>query len=192
MKAKNLTTAMLAMLPAALLTLTSCSSTSTAPPVEGTSRESYTKGVPGGVVVQTFKMTATVTAIDKPKRMATLLGPNGKTFIVTVGPDAAYFDQVRVGDQVNATVTEKIAAHLDTQGATASSGAATVVAENTQTTAKVMAIDSTKRTATLEFEDGTVQTLPVRADLDLSKHKVGEQVVLRVTQIIATNLEKSQ
>ena len=98
----------LALLPAALFTLTSCSSTSKPPPAVGSSRMTYTKGVPGGVIVQTFKMTATVTAIDQAKRKATLLGPDGKKFTVKVGPEAVNFDQVRVGDRVNATVTERM------------------------------------------------------------------------------------
>ena len=70
----------LALLPAALFTLTSCSSTSKPPPAVGSSRITYTKGVPGGVIVQTVKVTATVTAIDQATRKATLLGPDGKKF----------------------------------------------------------------------------------------------------------------
>ena len=48
-------------------------------------RISYTKGVPGGVIVQTFKATAIVTAIDQAKRQAKLLGPDGNKFTVEVG-----------------------------------------------------------------------------------------------------------
>jgi hypothetical protein len=190
MKPRILNLTPLALLPAALLILTSCSSTSSTAPAAGTARVTYTKGVAGGVVAQTFKMTATVTAIDPAKRQATLLDSSGKTFIVKVGPEVAYFDQVHVGDQVNATVTETVVAHLDTQGANASEGAGKVVAENTQVTAKVMAIDSAKHAATFQFEDGTTQTLPIRDDVDLSRHKVGEQVVFHVTEIIATHLKK--
>ena len=59
-------------------------------------------------------------------------------------------------------------------------------------TAKVIAIDLEKRTATLRFEDGNTETFPVRADVDLSRHKVGEQVVFRVTEMIAIWVEKPQ
>ena len=165
----------------------------------------YTKGVPGGVVVQTVKMAATVTAIDQAKRKATLLASDGKKFTVTVRPEAVNFDQVRVGDRVNATVTEKVVVSLGDTAASSREGTASVVArapkgdqpgglvaETTQVTAKVIAIDSQKRTATLEFEDGITQTFPVRADVDLSRHKVGEQLVFRLTEMIAIWVEKPQ
>lgn len=203
MKAKTPQLKTLALLPAALLTFTSCSSNPTPPPDVGSARIDYTKGVPGGVIVQTFKTTATVTAIDQAKRTATLLGSDGKKFIVKVGPEAVNFDQVRVGDQVNATVVQKIVASLDPAGATSGDGAAAAVAlapkgdqpggliaETTQVTGKVIAIDSIKRTATLRFEDGTTQTLSIRDDVDLSRRKVGEQVVFRVTEMIAISVEK--
>ena len=195
----------MALLPAALFTLTSCSSTSTPPPPVGSAVRIYTKGVPGGVVVQTVKMAATVTAIDQAKRKATLLASDGKKFTVTAGPEAVNFDQVRVGDRVNATVTEKVVVSLGDTAASSREGTASVVArapkgdqpgglvaETTQLTAKVIAIDSQKRTATLEFEDGIIQTFPVRADVDLSRHKVGEQLVFRLTEMIAIWVEKPQ
>jgi hypothetical protein len=124
---------------------------------------------------------------------------------VTAGPEAVNFDQVRVGDRVNATVTEKVVVSLGDTAASSREGTASVVArapkgdqpgglvaETTQVTAKVIAIDSQKRTATLEFEDGITQTFPVRADLDLSRHKVGEQLVFRLTEMIAIWVEKPQ
>jgi translation elongation factor P/translation initiation factor 5A len=165
----------------------------------------YTKGVPGGTVVQTVKMTATVTAIDQAKRTATLQASDGKTFPVKVGPEAVNFDQVRVGDQVTATLTEKVVISLDDKEAPANEGAAAVVARapkggqpgglvagTTQVTAKIIAIDLEKRTATLQFDDGITQTFPVRADVDLSHHTVGERLVFRVTEAIAIWVEKPQ
>ena len=87
----------LALLAAAPFTLTSCSSTSPPPPPVGSANITYTKGQPGGVLVQTVKVSATVTAIDQAERQATLQGPDGKKFTVKVGPVAVNFDQVRVG-----------------------------------------------------------------------------------------------
>ena len=194
----------LALLSVAMLTLISCSSTSKPPPAVGSARMDYTKGVPGGTIVQTFKTTATVTAIDQAKRTATLLGSDGKKFMVEVGPAAVNFDQVRVGDQVNATVTQKIVARLDQENTAAADGAAAgvalapkgdqpggLVAGTTQVTGKISAIDASKRTATLRFEDGATETLPIRNDVDLTRLKVGQQVVFRITEMIAIWVEKS-
>ena len=203
MKMKTLHLTTWALLPAALFTLTSCSSPSTTPPPEGMSKVIYTEGVPGGTIIQTVRITATVTAIDQTQRTATLRGSQGKKFTVKVGPEAINFDQIHVGDQITATVTEKIDAHLDATGAIWGDGAAAVVAGSPkgaqpgglvagvlQVTARVMAIDSVNRTATLQFEDGFSQTFPVRADVDLSRRKVGEQVVFHVTEMVAINVVK--
>jgi len=203
MKRNTPTLTTLALLSAALFVLTSCSSTSTPPPEVGAAKITYTKGVPGGTIVQTFKTTATVTAIDYAKRTATLRGSDGKEFTVKVGPAAVNFDQIRVGDLVNATVTQKIAAHLDPENTTSGDGTVAVlaqaakgdqpgglVAEATQVTGKIIAIDAEKRTATLRFEDGSTQTLPIRDDVELSRLKVGAQAVFRVTEMIAISVEK--
>ena len=205
MKMKTLNITALALLPAALFTLTSCSSTSTPPPPVGSAVRIYTKGVPGGVVVQTVKMAATVTAIDQAKRKATLLASDGKKFTVQVGPEAVNFDQVRVGDQVIATLTQKVVVSLDDKAASSGEGTASVVArapkgaqpggvaaETIQVAGKVIAIDLETRKATLQFEDGSTETFSVRPDVDLSRHKVGERVIFRVTEMIAIWVEKPQ
>ena len=205
MKTKTLNITTLALLPAALFTLTSCSSTSTPPPPVGSAVRIYTKGVPGGVVVQTVKMAATVTAIDQAKRKATLLASDGKKFTVTAGPEAVNFDQVRVGDQVIATLTQKVVVSLEDKAGSSGEGAAAVVArapkggqpgglaaETIQVAGKVIAIDLGQRKATLQFEDGSTETFSVRPDVDLSRHKVGERVIFRVTEMIAIWVEKPQ
>jgi hypothetical protein len=184
MKAKTIDRLTLALLPAALLTLTSCSSTSQPPPPVGSANITYTKGVPGGVLVQTVKTTATVTAIDQAERQMRLQGSGGKKFTVKVAPAAVNFDQIRVGDQITATVAQKVAVSLDDKEA--------ATAEGLQLTGKVIAINSERRTATLRFEDGATETLPVRDDVDLSRHKVGEQVVFHVTEMTAIWVEKAQ
>src|SRR6516164_2864943 len=96
----------------ALLTLISCSSTPESPPAVGTARLTYAKGVPGGVLVQTLKTTATVAAIDRAKRRTTFQA-EGKQFMVKIGREVTNFDQVRVGDKVNAIVTQKVRISLD-------------------------------------------------------------------------------
>jgi hypothetical protein len=161
------------------------------------------KGVPGGVFVNTVEMSATVTAIDTAARKVTLLGLDGKKFSVKVGPEAVNFDQIRVGDLVKAIVTEELVIYLDEEGkappdgsagmvALAPKGArpAGLVAETEQITATVAAIDPAERTATLQFEDGSRKTFPVRDDIDLSRRKVGERVVFLVTGMVAISVEK--
>ena len=193
----------LALLFVSILTLTACSTTSPPPPAKENSSAAFQEGVPGGVIVNTLDVSARVTAIDTPNRKLTLLGPDGDKVTVKVGPEAVNFDQIRVGDLVNATVTEELVVYLDEEGASAPDGATGVVAlapkgaqpgglvaETVQVTATVTAIDQTNRTATLQFEDGSSKSFPVRDDIDLSQRKVGEKVVFQVTEMIAISVEK--
>lgn len=188
---------------AVVFTLTSCTSVSTPPPAETSSASAYQEGVPGGIIVNTLDVSARVTAIDKANRKVTLLGPDGKTFTVKAGPEYVNFDQVGVGDWVNLTVTEELVVYLNEGGesgndeseglvALAPKGAQPggLIAETTQITGTVTAIDLEKRTSTLRFEDGSTKTFPVRSDVDLTKRKVGEQVVFRITEMIAISVEK--
>jgi len=188
---------------AMLLAFTSCKSVPEPPPPEAASAGAYQEGVPGGVIVNTIDVSARVKDIDKENRKATLLGADGKTFTVKVGPEAVNFDQVAVGDLVNVTVTEELVVYLDEEGMSPGDAAAAVVAlapkgaqpgglvaGTVQVTGTVTAIDLMRCTATLQFGDGSVRTFPVRSDIDLSKRKVGEQVVFRVTEMVAIKVEK--
>ncbi len=188
---------------AALLFLTACSTVSPPPPATEEGTVAYQEGVAGGAIVNTVDVSARVTAIDKAKRKVTLLTSDGKKHTVKVGPEAVNFDQVRVGDLVKATVTEELVVFLDEEGAPSAEGEAGVgalapkgakpggvVAQVTQVIATVTAIDRTNRTATLRFDDGSTKTFPVREDIDLSQHNVGERVVFRHTEMVAISVEK--
>ena len=181
------------------------------------------EGVVGGMIVDTFKLSARVTAIDYEARTATLEFPDGEERTITVGSEAVNFDEVVVGDIINATVTKELMVGILPEHAAAPQGAALkslgyietddvealpdgttgivalaakgsqpggLIAMTTQVTATVIAIDEENRTATLQAEDGRTRTLPVRDDIDLSKHKVGERVVFHATEMVAISVEK--
>jgi len=67
-------------------------------------------------VAQTVKITATITAIDKATRDITLKGPQGNEVVVTAGPDVKNFDNMKVGDQVNAQYVEALTLELKKGG----------------------------------------------------------------------------
>ena len=191
--------------PVAILALASCSSTDSPPAGQTTSASAYQPGVPGGVVVETHKITANVTAIDAANRKVTLVTSDGQKTTIHCGPEVINFDQIHVGDQLKVTVTEELVAYLAEAGAPPSDGGATVVAlapkgakpggvmaSTVQVTAKVTAINLKQHKATLKFADGSTRTVAVRPDVDLTKRQVGEEVVLRITEMLAINVEKPQ
>ena len=193
----------LPLLFAVLFTLAACATTTPPPPAQVNTSTAVQEGVPGGITVNSVEVTAKVTAIDTKNRKVTLLLPDGEKETVKVPPEAVNFDQVSVGDIVKAVLTEEVVVYLDDEGTSVPDGYAAgvalapkgaqpggVVAEAVKVTATVTAIDQTNRTATLRFEDGTIETFPVRDDIDLSKRKVGEKVVFIVTQRVALSVEK--
>jgi hypothetical protein len=168
-----------------------------------TSVAAIQQGVPGGVFVETQQMTADVTAINAAKREVTLKTADGKKTVVKCGPEVVNFDQIHVGDKVKVTAAEELVIYMATDAAPAGDGGAAlvalapkgakpggVVAATVQVTATVTAIDLKKHKADLQFADGTTHTVAVRPDVDLTKRKVGEQVVIRTTEALALSVEK--
>jgi hypothetical protein len=191
------------LLAAVSLTLVSCSSTTYGPLDEKSQGVSYQKGVPGATIVETHKLTATVTAVDGPNRKVTLLGQDGKTTTLKCGPDVLNFDQIHVGNIVKATVTAELTVAM-ANAATAPADSTTtlvalapkgakpgaVMAETQHYTATVTAINLKRHQATLRFPDGSTRTFTVREDVDLTQRKVGEEVAFRVVVAVAIALEK--
>ena len=160
-------------------------------------------GVPGGEVVKTTRINATVTGIDTAKRKVTLVTKDGEKFAVKAGPEVVNFDQIRIGDQLKVTYVEETVIRMAKPGekvddeAYGTLGIAKLgakpglnMSDTIQYTGTVTAIDTKKRKATLSFEDGSSKKFSVRPDIDLSKHKIGEKVVFRSTESYAVKLEK--
>ena len=208
MKIKSITPKFtaLALLPAAVIAFTSCSSTPhccSTPQVKSSAAAVYEPGVPGGIMVETYKETATVTGIDKANRKVTLVTPDGTKSTVKAGPEVANFDQIEVGDQVKAIVTDELVIFVRKPGEPAGDGAASVVAlapigdkpgglmaDTVEFTAKVKSVDLKRHRATLQFPDGTSKTFKVRKDVELTKETVGVDVVIRTTEAIAVSVKK--
>ena len=160
---------------------------------------------PGGVVVEAVSVTATVDAIDKEKRMVTLKFADGRTRSLKLGPEARNFDQIAVGDQVKATYAESVAIGVrksDEKPAAsqtrtvkvAPKGAkpGVIVADTTEITAKVEAIDYAKWTVDLKGPEGNVRTFAVDKSVKKFKNvKKGDEVVVRVTEALAIVVEKA-
>ncbi|HWY30813.1 MAG TPA: hypothetical protein VNX46_08675 [Candidatus Acidoferrum sp.] len=203
MKMKTQILILAALLPATLLTLTSCSTTPANPAGESTSVTLVQSGVPGGTTINTYQVSATVTAIDRDNRKVTLVAQNGAKSTVTCGPEVVNFPQIEVGDQVRAAVTERLVVYARDPGEPANDGAVGALAlapigdkpggaavATEEITATVKAIDTDNHTATLQFPDGSVTTFKVRPDVQLGNHKVGDLVVFRTTDSIAISVEK--
>ena len=168
-----------------------------------------TLSIPTTVMAQGVEMQGTkvimakVTAVDPATRGMTLQGPDGNVVTIIIPPEDPHFDQIEVGDQVKVEYRESVALYIGQPGqaevtaetvtATSPKGAQpkAVMAGTVNVSAKVMAIDKTNRTLTLELTDGRHVTTYVDESLPgFESIQVGDTVNARLTQAIALSLEK--
>lgn len=199
--AKNLVA--LAIVPVGLLSLVSCDSEPKKPRVQTSNTVAVQEGIPGGKVVRTRTLLATVDYVKKSTREVTLEMADGSKTVVKCGPEVQNFDQIREGDRVTVQSTQELDVFMATGAEPAGDGMATASARVpvgampgaadvsiAQLTATITAIDLAQHTATLQFSDGTSKTVAVRPDVDLSKRKVGEKVVIRAMEAAAISVER--
>ena len=153
-------------------------------------------------VAQTVNITATITAIDKATRDITLKGQQGKEVTLTAGPDVKNFDQMKVGDQVNAQYVEALTLELKKGGGMAvarttqdaAAGAkpgekpAGAVGRQVTIVADVIAVDPAKQTITLRGPQRTVD-LVVADPAQFKLIAKGDQVEAKYTQALAIAVE---
>jgi len=189
----------LLVLPVIVTSFVACTSIKT----ETTTSAKIKQGVPGGEVVQTTKIRASVTGIDAAKRKITLVTPDGAKRTVTAGPEVRNFAQIRIGDQLKVTLTEEVSIRMAKPGEKIKDGGVAYVgvaptggkpgvmaAGTYQAIATVTDINQKTRKATLQVAGGASKTVTVRKDVDLTKHKVGEKVVISATAYFAVLIEK--
>ena len=161
------------------------------------------KSEPGKVTVaEAVRITASVEALDKAKRLVTLKGPEGNTFVVQAGPEVKNFDQIKVGDLVVARYVEALTLELKPGGGqirerterenavVAKPGQAPGAAAGRSVTviADVMSLDAAKQTVRLRGPQRTVD-LKVRDPNQFKLIKVGDQVEATFTEAVALSVE---
>jgi hypothetical protein len=191
------------------LVLASCSSEEKPKPeaVKTSRVVNVEPGVAGGTIEETTTATVKVKNINHSTRRVTLVDDAGEEATFTADPEIRNLDQLHPGDKLTATLKERLVVYVRSAPAAPASGeygaaaadkasdtyAAAlaraprgakpggVFAESYEVVALVTAIDSTARTADLKCADGSTHTVKVRPDVDLSRYKVGDSVVVRVS-----------
>lgn len=158
-----------------------------------------------GVVAQSLKITATITAIDAATRDVTLKGPEGNLLTVTAGPEVKNFDKLKVGDKVDLQYVEALTLELKKGGGmivsrteTAGAGGATpgampAAAAGRQVTivADVVAVDPAKQVVTLKGPQRTVD-LRISDAEQFKRIAKGDQVEAKYTQAVALTVEPAK
>lgn len=158
---------------------------------------------PGKVgIAESQQLTATITAVDKAKRLVTLKGPEGNSVVIQAAPAVKNFDQLKAGDLVVVNYVEALTLELKKGGGqirekieredtvAAKPGEKPGVATGRQVTviADVIAVDAAKQTIRLKGPQRTID-LKVRDPNQFKLVKVGDQVEAKFTEAVALAVE---
>jgi hypothetical protein len=155
------------------------------------------------IEVDAITATSKVTAVDSAKRTVTLTNDAGESNTYKLGKKVRNFDQIKVGDQVKATLLESVAVVVRKSSAPpdaaegrlvaiAPKGAkpGVVIAKAREITAKIVSVDTQARTVTVEGPMGGKPTIKVGPKVNLNELQAGDDVTLRVTDALAISVEK--
>jgi Cu/Ag efflux protein CusF len=157
---------------------------------------------PSGRMEDITEARATVTAIDRQEKLVTLKDESGKEFVADTSQAVANLDQVQVGDQVVISYSKALAWKVRPTGQTATAFSADATAstakpgdkvtgsvgESVSMTATIKAIDPAAGTVTLDWGDGTSDTIKARDPANLKKVKVGDVVDILYSEALAVSL----
>ena len=188
----------MAMIPALMLAFTGYAQSPTA-----TAKTKAKPGAEGAIEVGAITATSKVTKVDASNRTVTLTNEAGETNTYKLGKNVRNFDQIKVGDQVKATLLESVAVTVSKSNAAPDAGAhgvvavapkgampGVVMAKTRQITAKIVSVDPEARTVTVEGPMGGKPTIKVGPNVNLGELQAGDHVTLRMTDALAIRVEK--
>lgn len=157
----------------------------------------------GGMVVESMQMSAKVVAIDQAKHTITLQMPDGKSRVFRVGKIVKNLRQLKVGDTISATLIEALAVGVEKGGPKPGATETTtvmlspkgtregmIVADTIRVVGKVQKVDARNRTISIMGPAHQMRTFKVGPNVNLTRLKPGEDVVVRYTEALAIGLRK--
>jgi Cu/Ag efflux protein CusF len=152
---------------------------------------------PAPIVKQNVvKATLTVTAIDQAKRSVTLRSANGDEDTYTVGPAVQRFNQLKVGDKINATYQEALVFEVRKPGATGAAAGTTAAGERYKnqvggaigaahtTSVTVKAVNMTTPSITVVTADGHTMTRTIQDKKNLEGVKPGDRIDITYSEAL--------
>jgi hypothetical protein len=159
---------------------------------------------PGAAVAtQSVKTSATIVAIDAATRSVTLKRQDGKVVTMDLGEEVRNFDQLKVGDKVQAEYVQAIALELKKGGGGTPGIAGGDVVKRSEpgqkpggkatrqvaVLADVVAVDTKNRIVTLKGPGGNIVEMIVEDPERLKNVKKGDQVQALYSESLAVKVE---
>ena len=148
--------------------------------------------------------TAVIEAIEAQSRSVTIRKPDGTVVTTVAGPDVKRFDEIKVGDKVNARYYENVVVRLKQPGekevdsrVTGTTGSDQVLPGGTKAkqltmTATIAAIDMDAPSVTFTGPNGWKYLSKVQDTAALAKVKVGDKVEIVWTEAVLVSLERDK
>lgn len=159
---------------------------------------------PGAISVTERTMNMKVMDVNQSARTVTLQMPNGTSTTFRVGSEVRNLGQLKKGDMIRATVLDSTAVYIQKAGARPSAtemrsvtlsprgGKPGMVTANTiRMTGKIQSIDTQNRMITVMGPGNRTRTFRVSPNVDLRNLKTGEDIVLRHTEAMLINLQRT-
>ncbi len=193
---------LIALVPAAALTLVSCSSPPPPPPPAAPAPAATAPASPAlveaGVIMDTGSGMVTIESIDATNRTLVLKRADGDTATFKAGPEIRRFNELKVGDQIMSTVTDNCTIFVVkgkmTPSAAAQQGVVRapegqrpggIIVNAINVTATVLDVDLEARRVLLQYSPTQTKSVKVKPDVDLGKVAVGDTVLVRGTRTIS-------
>jgi hypothetical protein len=174
----------IALVAAVAATLSACSG------VEGVADERVYQTADGVLVVDTYAVVATVTAVDAAKRTVKLTDANGKSSTLKASKDVD-LGAFTVGETIGVQVSEETALSVRRDGTPADAAAEVDLAAGrgergtvaftsaaVEVSGVVLAIDAPHRKVTFRLADGSQKIVKAHKGVDLSGLAVGDTVIV--------------
>jgi Cu/Ag efflux protein CusF len=154
--------------------------------------------------VNTTKATLTITAIDQKTRSVTLRSEKGDEDTFTVGPAVERFNQLKVGDKINATYQESLVFEVKKPGAPAATTGTTVGGERYKNitggavgaahtvTVTVKAVDMNAPSITVVTADGHALTRKVQDKKNLENVKAGDRIDITYSEALILTADQAK
>jgi hypothetical protein len=148
--------------------------------------------------------TGIIEAIEAGSRTITLKKPDGSFVTTVAGPEIKRFEELKVGDKVNARYYENVVVRLKQPGESevvssvkGTTGSEQVLPGGTKAkqvtiTATITAIDPNTPTITFTGPSGWKYTSKVQDTEALAKVKVGDKVDITWTEAVLVSVERGQ
>ena len=160
---------------------------------------------PAPIVKQNIKKeTLTITAINQATRSVTLRSANGTLDTFTVGPEVVRFNQLKVGDKINATYQEALVFEVKKPGAPGATPGTTAAAERYKNavggavgaahtlSVTVKAIDAAAPSITVAAADGRTLTRTVQDKKNLEGVKVGDRIDITYSEALILTADQAK